>query len=116
MPKVLLGRRMWVYDLDGGGLGVEVCHKLVQGAKVLLNLACKVPARRLVLLRSTHTCPSPASEDQIPNASLTQRAGRFHAGFCALTALACGTARESHEKASGDMALHVADSISCMGA
>ncbi len=44
--------------LDGHCLGVEVSHKLVQGSKVLLNLLCKVPAGRLILLHSILTCLS----------------------------------------------------------
>ena len=47
--------------LDRSRLRVELRHKLVQGAKVLLDLSCEVPAGRLVLLRSMHACLSLAS-------------------------------------------------------
>ena len=37
--------------LDGNCLWVELCHQLVQGSKVLLNLVLQVSTWRLILLQ-----------------------------------------------------------------
>ncbi len=81
--------------LDGHCLGVEVSHKLVQGSKVLLNLLCKVPARRLILLHGITRMPQPGARVQGQLRSNSNRAAALQTQCmpapCTVTApyLAC---------------------------